>query len=48
MMAPWEPMMERVLYWSGSIGMGHVTRDMAIADKLRVLNPQSTYRLAGR
>jgi len=31
--------MDRVLYWSGSIGLGHVTRDIAIAKQLRELNP---------
>lgn len=29
----------RILYISGSIGLGHVTRDMAIAVELRRLNP---------
>lgn len=29
----------KVLYISGSIGLGHVVKDLAIADKLRALNP---------
>lgn len=31
--------MDHVLYWSGSIGLGHVTRDIAIADHVMALNP---------
>jgi len=31
--------MKKVLYISGSIGMGHVTRDLAIANELRQRNP---------
>jgi len=31
--------MKKVLFVSGSIGMGHVTRDLAIAKELRKLNP---------
>ena len=29
----------KVLYISGSIGLGHVIKDLAIANKLRVINP---------
>jgi hypothetical protein len=31
--------MSRLLFYSGSIGLGHVTRDVAIADELRKLRP---------
>ena len=31
--------MKRVLYISGSVGLGHVTRDIAVARALRKLNP---------
>ena len=31
--------MKRVLYISGSVGLGHVTRDIAVARSLRKLNP---------
>jgi len=31
---------KKVLYISGSIGLGHATRDLAIAKELRKLNPQ--------
>jgi len=31
--------MKRVLYVSGSVGLGHVTRDLAISRSLRKLNP---------
>ncbi len=30
---------KRVLFISGSIGLGHVRRDLAIANALRGLNP---------
>lgn len=30
---------KKVLYVSGSLGLGHITRDLAIADELRKLNP---------
>lgn len=29
----------KVLYVSGNIGLGHVTRDLAVADALRARNP---------
>ena len=29
-----------VLYISGSLGLGHITRDTAIANELRKLNPE--------
>jgi predicted glycosyltransferase len=29
----------KVLYISGSIGLGHVIKDLAIVNKLRVINP---------
>lgn len=31
--------MKKILYVSGSLGLGHITRDLAIADELRKLNP---------
>ena len=31
--------MKKILYVSGSLGLGHITRDLAIADALRKLNP---------
>ena len=31
---------KRVLYISGSLGLGHITRDLAIANELRRLNPE--------
>lgn len=31
--------MKKVLFVSGSIGLGHVTRDMAVAHELRRLRP---------
>jgi hypothetical protein len=31
--------MSRLLFYSGSIGLGHVTRDVAIADEIRKLRP---------
>lgn len=31
--------MPRLLYFSGSMGLGHVTRDTAIADKIRTIRP---------
>jgi hypothetical protein len=31
--------MSRLLFYSGSIGLGHVTRDVAIADEIRALRP---------
>ena len=31
----------KVLYISGSIGLGHVTKDLAIAEKLRLLRPDA-------
>jgi spore coat polysaccharide biosynthesis predicted glycosyltransferase SpsG len=30
----------RVLYVSGSIGLGHVARDLAVARELRALEPR--------
>jgi UDP:flavonoid glycosyltransferase YjiC (YdhE family) len=30
---------KKILYVSGSLGLGHITRDLAIADELRRLNP---------
>ncbi len=33
-------MRKKVLYVSGSIGLGHITRDLAIARELRKLNPE--------
>lgn len=39
---------KRVLYISGSFGLGHITRDLAIATELRALNPKvELYWLAG-
>lgn len=34
-------MKKRILYISGSLGLGHVTRDLAIAKELRTLRPES-------
>ena len=31
--------MSRLLFYSGSIGLGHVTRDVAIADEIRKVRP---------
>ncbi len=40
--------MPEILYWSGSIGLGHVTRDLAIARKVREKNPNASIEwLAG-
>jgi UDP:flavonoid glycosyltransferase YjiC (YdhE family) len=33
--------MARLLFYSGSIGLGHVTRDVAIADEIRKLRPDT-------
>jgi len=33
--------MPRLLYFSGSMGLGHVTRDAAIADKIRTIRPDA-------
>jgi len=38
----------RTLYVSGSIGLGHVTRDLAVARELRALEPRAeVHWLAG-
>jgi len=40
--------LKKVLFVSGSIGLGHVTRDMAVAHELRRLRPDmELYWLAG-
>jgi hypothetical protein len=31
----------KVLYISGSIGLGHVIKDLAISNKLRTINPEA-------
>ena len=31
---------KRILYVSGSIGLGHVTRDLAVAKQLRIQCPE--------
>jgi len=38
-------MTTQVLYISGSVGLGHVTRDLAIAEQLRVVLPDTGRQL---